>query len=139
MRIIAKSTLVEYYTQNPKAKTALEDWYEKTRNAEWMCFADINNTFNSVDSVGNKRYVFNINGNDLRLVVLISIGKPSLVDTIKLRLYEMGITQSKLAEMLGISPARVSEIMTGKCEPTLKVARAICQKLDISPSIVLGV
>jgi HTH-type transcriptional regulator/antitoxin HigA len=67
------------------------------------------------------------------------IGKPSLVDTIKLRLYEMGITQNKLAEMLGISPARVSAIMTGKCEPTLKVAKAICQKLDISPSIVLGV
>lgn len=67
------------------------------------------------------------------------ISKPSLVDTIKLRLYEKGITQRKLAEMLGISPARVSEIMTGKCEPTLKVARAICQKLDISPDIVLGV
>ena len=67
------------------------------------------------------------------------IGKPSLVDTIRLRLYEKGITQNKLAEMLGISPARVSEIMTGKCEPTLKVARLISQKLDISPSIVLGV
>ena len=67
------------------------------------------------------------------------IGKPSLVDTIKLRLYEMGITQAKLAELLNISPARVSEIMTGKCEPTLKIARAISQKLDISPSIVLGV
>lgn len=67
------------------------------------------------------------------------ISKPSLVDTIRLRLYEKGITQNKLAEMLGISPARVSEIMTGKCEPTLKVARLISQKLDISPSIVLGV
>ena len=67
------------------------------------------------------------------------ISKPSLVDTIKLRLYEMGITQKKLAEMLGISPARVSEILTGKCEPTLKVAREICRKLDISPDIVLGV
>lgn len=67
------------------------------------------------------------------------ISKPSLVDTIKLRLYEMGITQGKLAEMLGISPARVSEIMTGKCEPTLKIARAICKKLNISPDIVLGV
>ena len=67
------------------------------------------------------------------------IGKPSLVDTIKLRLYEMGITQSKLAEMLDISPARVSEIMTGKCEPTLKIGRAISRKLNISPSIVLGV
>ena len=29
------------------------------------------NIFNSVDSVGNKRYVFNIKGNDYRLIVLI--------------------------------------------------------------------
>lgn len=71
MRIIAKSTLVEYYTKNPQAKTALEDWYEKTRNAEWTCFADIMQSFNRVDSVGNKRYVFNIKGNDYRLVVII--------------------------------------------------------------------
>ena len=71
MRVIAKSTLVEYYTKNPLAKTALEDWYEKTKNAEWTCFADIKRTFNSVDSVGNKRYVFNIKGNDFRLVVMI--------------------------------------------------------------------
>lgn len=71
MRIIAKSTLVDYYTKNPQAKTALEDWYQKTSEAEWKCFADIKRTFNSVDSVGNKRYVFNIKGNDYRLVVLI--------------------------------------------------------------------
>ena len=71
MRIIAKSTLVAYYTKNPQAKAALEDWYEKTKEAEWNCFADIKRTFNSVDSVGNKRYVFNIKGNDFRLVVLI--------------------------------------------------------------------
>ena len=71
MRIIAKSTLVDYYAKNPQAKTALEDWYQKTSEAEWKCFADIKRTFNSVDSVGNKRYVFNIKGNDYRLVVLI--------------------------------------------------------------------
>ena len=71
MRIIAKSTLVDYYTKNPQAKTALEDWYQKTSEAEWKCFADIKRTFNSVDSVGNKRYVFNIKGSDYRLVVLI--------------------------------------------------------------------
>lgn len=71
MRIIARSTLVEYYNRYPQAKTALEDWYEKTRKAEWTCFADIKKTFNSVDSVGNKRYVFNIKGNVYRLVVLI--------------------------------------------------------------------
>ena len=71
MRIIAKSTLVVYYTKNPQAKTALEDWYHKTKEATWTCFADIKQTFNSVDSVGNQRYVFNIKGNDYRLVVLI--------------------------------------------------------------------
>lgn len=71
MRIIAKSTLVDYYTKNPCSKTSLEDWYEKTKQATWTCFADIKKTFNSVDSVGNKRYVFNIKGNDFRLVVLI--------------------------------------------------------------------
>jgi len=71
MRIIAKSTLVAYYTENPQSKAALEDWYEKTKAAEWKCFADIRQTFNAVDSVGNKRYVFNIKGNDYQLVVLI--------------------------------------------------------------------
>lgn len=67
------------------------------------------------------------------------IGKPSLVEVIKLRLYEMGITQSKLAEMLGLSNARVSEIMNGKSEPSLKVGRELSRKLNIDPAIVLGV
>lgn len=71
MRIISKSTLVDYYTKVPQSKTALQEWYEKTKRAEWNCFADIKNTFNSVDAVGNQRYVFNIKGNDFRLVVLI--------------------------------------------------------------------
>lgn len=71
MRIIARSTLVEYYTKNPQAKIPLEDWYEKTKKAEWTCFADIKETFNTVSAVGNKHYVFNIKGNDFRLVVVI--------------------------------------------------------------------
>lgn len=71
MRIISRSTLVEYYTKNPQAKVPLEDWYEKTKKAEWTCFADIKETFNTVSIVGNKHYVFNIKGNDYRLVVVI--------------------------------------------------------------------
>ena len=67
------------------------------------------------------------------------IGKPSLIDIIKLRLYEMGINQTKLAEMLGLSTARVSEIMNGKSEPSLKIGRELSQKLNIDPAIVLGV
>ena len=63
--------MVEYYTKEPQARSALEEWYEKTRRAEWTCFADMKQTFNSVDAVGNQHYVFNIKGNDYRLVVVV--------------------------------------------------------------------
>ncbi|MFV0536804.1 MAG: type II toxin-antitoxin system HigA family antitoxin [Dysgonomonas sp.] len=67
------------------------------------------------------------------------IETPKLVDVIKLRMFEMNLTQKALSEMLGLSQARVSEILKGKSEPTLPVARNISQKLNIDASIVLGV
>ena len=59
------------------------------------------------------------------------IAAPTLAETIKLRMFEMGLTQAKLAEMLGLSTARISEIISGKGEPSLKTGRLISQKLDI--------
>jgi len=67
------------------------------------------------------------------------ITAPTLVDVIKLRMYEMKLNQIKLSEMLGISTSRVSEYLTGKSEPTLKVAREISKKLNIDAHIILGV
>lgn len=67
------------------------------------------------------------------------IEPPSLPKVLKLRMYELGLTQSRLSELLGISPSRVSDIMTGKSEPTLKVGRAISKKLNIDAHVVLGV
>ena len=67
------------------------------------------------------------------------ISKPTLIDVIRLRLYEMGITQTKLAEMLGLSNARVSEIMNGKSEPSLKIGRELSRQLNIDPAVVLRV
>ena len=71
MRVIAKKALVTYYTSHPQAKDALEEWYTKTEEAEWHSLADMRRTFNSVDYVGNQHYVFNIKGNDFRLVVVV--------------------------------------------------------------------
>ena len=68
-----------------------------------------------------------------------SIGEPSLVDVIKLRMFEMDITQRKLSELLGVSPSRINDYLTGRSEPTLKVARNISRKLNINPYVVLGV
>ena len=64
MHIISKSKLVEYYNKNPQSKLALLSWYKKTLKASWTQFADVKETFNSVDNVGNQHYVFNIKGND---------------------------------------------------------------------------
>lgn len=71
MRVFAHRTLVLFYREQPRAKAAFEDWYKKTCRANWKCFADMKKTFNSVDSVGDQRYVFNIKGNDYRLVVVV--------------------------------------------------------------------
>lgn len=68
-----------------------------------------------------------------------SIGEPTLMDVIKLRMYEMGLTQASLAKLIGVSPSRVCDYLSGKAEPTLQVGRIISKKLNISPSIILGV
>ena len=71
--------------------------------------------------------------------VYYTVKKPTLTEILKLRMFEMNITQAKLSEILGVSPSRISEYLTGKSEPTLKVARKISQNLKIEADIVLGV
>lgn len=67
------------------------------------------------------------------------IKSPQLVDVMKLRMYEMGLNQVRLAKLLGVSTSRISDIFNGRCEPTLQVARKICKEMDIDANIVLGV
>jgi HTH-type transcriptional regulator/antitoxin HigA len=68
-----------------------------------------------------------------------AIGEPTLTDVLKLRMYEMKLTQAALSKLIGISPSRLSDYMAGKSEPTLKIARAISKKLQIDARVVLGV
>lgn len=67
-----------------------------------------------------------------------SLGNPSLTDVIKLRMYEMGLTQAALAKLIGVSPSRICDFLSGKSEPTIKIGREISRKLNIDPAIVLG-
>lgn len=71
MRIVAKKTIVAFYTKHADAKVALEDWYEKVESAEWESFAQLRMSFAPADHVGNKRIVFNIRGNEYRLVAIV--------------------------------------------------------------------
>ncbi|MDR0874517.1 MAG: type II toxin-antitoxin system HigB family toxin [Prevotellaceae bacterium] len=71
MRIFTEQHLKEYAEEHLEAKVALQDWVATVKKSNWACFADVKKTFNSVDNVGNQHYVFNIKGNDYRLVVVI--------------------------------------------------------------------
>lgn len=67
------------------------------------------------------------------------VKEPSLSEVLKERMYETGLSQSKIAEMLNVSPSRVSEYISGKREPTLQVGRAIHNKLGVDANVILGV
>ena len=71
MGIIAKSTLKEFIRSYPDSENALDNWYDITKQNDWKNFNEIKKSFNSVDSVGNDRYIFNIKGNHYRLIALI--------------------------------------------------------------------
>ncbi len=66
------------------------------------------------------------------------ISKPSVGELINLSIEEKGMTQKQLAAELGISPSRVSDYISGRAEPTLRVARGICLVLGIAPAAILG-
>lgn len=67
------------------------------------------------------------------------VEKPSLPGTIRLRMYEQNLTQTKVAELIGVSASRMSEILAGKTDPTFATAQRISRCLHIPASVVLGV
>ena len=66
------------------------------------------------------------------------IEKPTVAELIELSIEEKGITQKQLAKEIGVSPSRVSDYISGRSEPTLRIARLLCQILDIQPDAMLG-
>jgi HTH-type transcriptional regulator / antitoxin HigA len=67
------------------------------------------------------------------------IGKPSIAELLELSLEDKNMTQKQLAKEIGISPSRINDYMTGRSEPTLKVARLLCLTLKISPAAILQI
>lgn len=64
---------------------------------------------------------------------------PTLGEIIYDALDTAGMTARQLADKLGVSPSRISDYIHDRSEPTLKVARQMCQILNISPAEMLGV
>lgn len=72
MRVIAVSTLRAFAQGHPDAQGPLLAWLAVAQAANWSTPADIKAQFGNASFVGNRRVVFNIKGNDYRLVVAVA-------------------------------------------------------------------
>jgi mRNA interferase HigB len=72
MRVIAVSTLRVFWAHHPDAEQPLKAWFEEATNAAWTQPADIKAQYRSASVLKNRRVVFNIKGNDYRLIVAIA-------------------------------------------------------------------
>lgn len=81
MRIIARRTLREFvegrasYKDRPALKAALDAWFDEVKKARWKGTADVKRRYATASIVSADRIVFNIKGNDYRLVVAVDFEK----------------------------------------------------------------
>ena len=66
------------------------------------------------------------------------IEKPTPAELIQESLIEKQLTQKELAARIGVSPSRISDYISGRAEPTLRIASRLCATLGISPAAILG-
>lgn len=69
MRIISKRKLTEYWEKHPESERPLTNWYNVSRKADWENINQVKDTFPYVSILSNSRIVFNVKGNDFRLII----------------------------------------------------------------------
>lgn len=73
MQIIARRTLRAFWEIHPNAMAPLTLWYARASRADWRSPADVKEAFGAtVDFVGDNRLIFDIGGNNFRLVVHVA-------------------------------------------------------------------
>ena len=74
MRIVAKKTLRDFWERHRDAEEPLLAWYREVKEEDWDTPAKVKEKYRSASIVADNRVVFNIKGNDYRLVVKINYG-----------------------------------------------------------------
>jgi mRNA interferase HigB len=72
VRIIAISYLRSFWEENPDAEQHLKSWIDEVKKAAWSQPADVKQLYRNASILKNRRVVFNIKGNDYRLIVSVA-------------------------------------------------------------------
>lgn len=72
MRIISRKLLKEFWAESPDSEEHLKAWYKIAKAAKWKTPQDVKDQYRNASILQDGRVVFNIKGNNYRLVVWIS-------------------------------------------------------------------
>lgn len=72
MRIVTYKKIKEFVLIHQESESPLNFWYHTVKAKKWETINELRKDFNTVDYIGNHRFVFNIKGNDYRLIAIIS-------------------------------------------------------------------
>ena len=79
MRVIAVSALRDFWELHPRSEQPLKTWFEEARFATWQSPLDIKRLYRSASVLKSGRVVFNIAGNNYRLVVAVLYDKQTVL------------------------------------------------------------
>ena len=77
LRVMARNTLARFVASlsgrklQPSVKAALDAWFHEVRRASWRSSADVKRSYATASIVSSDRVVFNIKGNDFRLIAAV--------------------------------------------------------------------
>ena len=69
MRIIARSTLRNFWEKHPDAEQPLRAWFAEATAGVWTSPEDVKSIYRNASIIANNRVIFNIKGNNYRLIV----------------------------------------------------------------------
>jgi mRNA interferase HigB len=72
MNIISRGTLIYYTQKYPNAKNQLLTWYNEFSKYDFENLNQLKEVYKSASIVNSQRIVFNIKGNDFRLIISIN-------------------------------------------------------------------
>ncbi|WP_409075632.1 type II toxin-antitoxin system HigB family toxin [Pantoea sp. C3] len=72
MNIIALAPLKDFWTVHPDSEQPLRAWVDEVKKADWQTPVDIKAQYGTASILKNSRVVFNIKGNDYRLIVSVA-------------------------------------------------------------------
>jgi mRNA interferase HigB len=71
MRVISRKVLRKFWEKHPDARQPLQTWYADVKHAAWTGPADSKSVYHNASFIANNRVVFNIKGNNYRIIVVV--------------------------------------------------------------------